>query len=177
MGMGMTDPSTGQPMEFMNIIMPSVIFELEMAVTGVDAANNMITTSTVSAVGVEERPGSMPGLVDTLTQQLASMMGLTSQVTLSPTGRLIQQDDHAAGGAEPRDGGDLKDGGAGHPEHGRASAGGGHRPRRPMDADERQPAQRPGGARDPDGHLGVLEDNVATVRFTVTQDLLRGDGA
>ena len=91
MGMGMTDPATGQLMELMNIIMPSILFDIEMAAEGVDAENNATLVSKVSAVGVEARPGSMPELIDTLTQQLAFIMGMSTRATLSPTGRLIEQ--------------------------------------------------------------------------------------
>ncbi|MBK9366937.1 MAG: hypothetical protein IPN01_11545 [Deltaproteobacteria bacterium] len=175
MGMGMTDPTTGQPMELMNIIMPSVIFDIEMAATGLDADNNVLTSSKVSAVGVEERPGSMPGLVDTLTQQLAMIMGMTTEVTVSPSGRLVRQEITPPSAMSPEMAETVK---------------------------MAEQATQNTGVAFPDEAIGVgaqwtvmnvsqmspmevlvtqtvtlesLEGNVATIRFTITQDLVRGD--
>ena len=176
MGMGMTDPATGQPTDLMNIIMPSVLFDIETAATALDAGNNVITTSKVSAVGVEERPGSMPGLVDTLTQQLAMVLGMTSEVTVSPTGRVVQQAITPPDSMSPELAETVK---------------------------MAEQATQNTGVPFPEEAIGVgakwtvmnvshqsalevlvtqtvtlesLEDGVATIGFTITHELVRGDG-
>lgn len=90
MGMGMVDPATGQAIPVMNVIMPAMLMDVVMSVERVDADQNVHLNGVVGAVGVEARDGMGEGLVELLSAQLTSVVGLSTQAVMTPTGRLVR---------------------------------------------------------------------------------------
>jgi hypothetical protein len=87
MVMDMTMAMSGAGMPGGDMVLPRMIMEtdIEIPKVGKDGAMEMVMTTT--DITIEDRPGSMPGVIDAMQAEIDGMKGMKMTATLMPNGQ------------------------------------------------------------------------------------------